>query len=147
MNSLILAEIVNVQWLKRLAAQIIDFALVFLTTVSIFMIFPISESLPFSLTLISIFLPSSILLDMYYHGTIGKLYLNLHVVNASGQPVNLRSALYRNLMKVVVAFVVWEFIAAIGWTVLILMWIGRLGFHNKIAGCVVIDMDSRKDNP
>lgn len=71
-------------------------------------------------------------MDCYYGGTIGKLYLKMRVVTTADRS-RLLTCFYRNFTKVLFGVVLFDFI-------LILLIVGRLGFHNTISSCSVVDI-------
>src|SRR3954464_2614079 len=84
--------------LKRSIAQAIDLLLIFLTIILLHAFWRIPIPL-FKWVFLWIYLIYAILMDYFYDGTIGKLYLNLRVLRISDKRSKLLTAFSRNLMK------------------------------------------------
>jgi len=116
---------------KRLAAQLIDFALVFLTGVVLVILFrPLG--LIFWWTLLLLFLVYSTLMDAYREGTIGKLYLGLRVVKKHDRHSKLLTSFYRNVTKLFITIFLFDIY-------LLVIRNGYSGFHNRIAGTAIFE--------
>jgi uncharacterized RDD family membrane protein YckC len=112
-------------------AQAIDLVLVFLIVILLHAFWRIPAPL-FKWILLWTYLIYSVLMDCYYDGTIGKLYLNMKVIRTSDNRSKLLTSFYRNLIKIFLGFLLFD-------SILILAVVGHLGIHNKIAGCAVVD--------
>lgn len=114
----------------RLAAQLIDVVLVFLTSIILVALFrPLG--LIFWWTVVWVFLLYSTLMDTYRQGTIGKLYLGLRVVKKHARSSKLLTSFYRNVTKLFIAIFLFEIY-------LLLIRKGYSGFHNRIAGTTIV---------
>jgi len=90
----------RVVFAKRLTAQIIDLALVFVTVMVLFVWFK-SIGPVFIWAILLVYFSYCVLMDAYRDGTVGKHYLGLKVIKSGGASMEFRTALYRNLMKFV----------------------------------------------
>src|SRR3954467_15582052 len=83
---------------KRLVAQVIDGAFVFIFSIALFMIFRFPPALV-KWILFWVFLIYSIYADAYQQGTRGKHIMQIRVVKNSDIRSDLQTAFYRNLIK------------------------------------------------
>ena len=129
-NFLVIETPKTLLW-KRLAAQLIDFVLVFLASVVLVILFK-PLGLIFGWILLFLFLLYSILMDAYRQGTIGKLYLGLRVIKNHGRPSKLLTSFYRNVTKLIITVFLFDIY-------LLLIRNGYSGFHNRIAGTAIVE--------
>ena len=120
---------------KRLVAQIIDGAFVFIFSIALFMIFRFPPSL-FKWTLFWVFFTYSIFSDAYRQGTPGKHIMQIRVVKNSDIRSNLQTAFYRNLIKAILGIFLFDFF----WIMIVP---GRQGFHNQLAKSIVVENSSQ----
>lgn len=114
----------------RLIAQLLDIILVFFVVAIFMLAFPIPGQL-FKWIFLWTYLGYSILMDAYKQGTVGKLYMGLKVIKTSELRSDLLTSFYRNLIKILTAFMLWD-------AILILLIAGRIGIHNTIAKSTVV---------
>jgi len=116
---------------RRLIAQGIDVTLVFLTIIVTVVIVRYSTLAMFLGTVVGIQLTYSTLMDCYYGGTVGKLYLKIKVVTTSKRP-RLLTSFYRNFIKMIIGVLLFE-------SILLFLLVEYVGIHNFMSDCKVID--------
>src|SRR5436190_1690313 len=94
---------------RRVLAQIIDVALIFFFSVALLMMFWFPASL-FKWSVFWLFLAYSTFSDAYRDGTAGKHIMGIKVLCTSDARSKLLTAFYRNLTKVVLGILLFEFI-------------------------------------
>jgi uncharacterized RDD family membrane protein YckC len=122
-------ETIKVVFWKRLAAQAIDCALVFLVAVVVAVFFNPSSQL-FSWILAWTYLAYSIPLDTYRDGTVGKLCMGLTIVRKEDSS-KLLTSFYRNIFKLFISAFVFHLL-------FLIVRNGYSGLHNIVAKTKVV---------
>jgi len=109
---------------KRVVAQIIDLALVWVFAFALLMIFQYPYFMQ-KWTVFFVYMTYSILFDYFQQATVGKHILKLKILSTAGGKSSLLNMFYRNFAKLIVMSLLVD-------SLLMLLVPYRQGFHNRI---------------